>query len=297
MSETIGQFQTHQQVPLSAISEKYAQLRLIDKKAEDLMRKSIHKYGQISPAVAGQSSDGKYEIIDGFKRFRACRQLGHSKIKITVFKAGQRALKAAIISLNWKAKSIMDLEEAMVIRSLCSEDSLNQSEVAILLGRHKSWVSRRVTLAERLNDEIINDIRLGLINGTVARELAKLPRCNQIAALESVLEYSMTSRETSCLVSILLEEPEWKHESILRSPEEILQNRSPPRPRRKKDKKENILDKMTIADRYLKSLAELMDEKFIINLKEKDRDLILSIFHRIEQSTIQIKTKLHQHEF
>jgi len=298
MTENIEQFQTYHQVLLSDIHESYARLRLIDPKAEAQIQKSLHKYGQISPVVVGQACEGRYEMIDGFKRLRACQQLGHQHIKITVFKVGQHALKAAMISLNWKPKSIIDLEEAMVIQSLCREDCLSQTEVAVLLGRHKSWVCRRLSLAERLSEEILDNIRLGLINISIARELAKLPRGNQADAFKTIIKYSLTSRETASLVSRLLQEPGWNHESILRYPEHILENRDPDRPKGKKDQEETkIIDKMMSLDRHFLSLEKLLDVKFSPDLTEKDRDLILSVFNRIEQTLIRIKTKLHQYDF
>ena len=43
-------------------------------------------------------------------------------------------------------------EEALVVHSLSHEDGLSQGEIAVLLGRHKSWVCRRLSLVERLSD-------------------------------------------------------------------------------------------------------------------------------------------------
>ncbi len=63
-----------------------------------------------------------------------------------------------------------------MVRGLCREMKLTQVQVAELLGRHKSWVCRRLALAERLAEPVQDDMRLGLVNATVARELARLPR-------------------------------------------------------------------------------------------------------------------------
>ena len=45
------------------------------------------------------------------------------------------------------------MEEALVVHSLFHEDTLSQIEIATLLGRHKSWVCRRIALIDRLCDE------------------------------------------------------------------------------------------------------------------------------------------------
>ena len=43
-------------------------------RADAAMMKSIKKYGQLSPVVCVRVEDS-YELIDGFKRLRACRKL------------------------------------------------------------------------------------------------------------------------------------------------------------------------------------------------------------------------------
>jgi len=67
----------------------------------------------------------------------------------------------------------------MILQSLHRDDGLSQIEIATLLGRDKSWVSRRISLIERLADEVRRHLELGLISASVGRELARLPRGNQ----------------------------------------------------------------------------------------------------------------------
>lgn len=43
-----------------------------------------------------------------------------------------------------RARTIADLESALVIRSLCREDNLIHVEIAALLNRHRSFVCRRL---------------------------------------------------------------------------------------------------------------------------------------------------------
>ena len=44
--------------------------------------------------------------------------------------------------------------------------------VAELLDRHPSWVSRRLGLLERLVEQVQDDVRVGLVSTTAAREIA-----------------------------------------------------------------------------------------------------------------------------
>lgn len=196
------------------------------------MRESIDRYGQISPVTVGRALDDtkRYELIDGFKRYRACRDLGRTTMSIQELKGGTHALKAAMVNLNRSQGTLHAFEEALVAQSLYRDDCLDQQQIAVLLGRHKSWVCRRIALCERLCEEAIGHIRLGLIGFATARELWRLPRGNQSAALACVARHRLDSRETAFLVSRLLQSPSWEHESILRLPIDILDRRRPPRP-------------------------------------------------------------------
>ena len=72
-----------------------------------------------------------------------------------------------MIRLNMKARSISDLEKALVIRSLHFDDGLTQAEIAKILDRHPSWVCRKLSLVERLSGEVTANLKLGLINMTM----------------------------------------------------------------------------------------------------------------------------------
>ncbi len=210
-------------IALEDIGDKYGELRIITPQADVSICKSMEKFGQLSPIVVYLEKEKGYELIDGFKRLRAARRLnGVKSLKAISLDAGNHAGKAAILQLNWACKSISDMEEAMVVHSLFREDLLTQVEIAVLLDRHKSWVCRRVALVERLCDEVKSHLKLGLISVSIGREVAKLPRGNQEAALLSIQKHRLTRRQTEKLISFLLSRPKHEHENILRCPDELL---------------------------------------------------------------------------
>jgi ParB/RepB/Spo0J family partition protein len=219
-------------IPVNAMGESYGRFRLIHPSSEASMLESMRQFGQLLPVVVVEGGEPRrYELIDGFKRLRACRKLGSKSLQATVLTLGERPVKAAILQLNWKARSIREMEEAMIVQSLHREDTLSQVEIALLLGRHKSWVCRRISLVEKLADEVLSHLKLALITPGHGRELTRLPRGNQEKALETIIKHRLCCRETGKLVALLLERPKWEHESILHLPLEILDHRSPPRSR------------------------------------------------------------------
>jgi ParB/RepB/Spo0J family partition protein len=215
-----------EELAISEIGERYGAFRIVTPRADTAMVKSIGNYGQISPVVCVKG-EGVYELIDGFKRLRACRRLNKEKVRAKVIEVSGRVCKAAIIQLNQLGRSINEMEEALVLQSLHREDGLTQIEIAALLGRDKSWVSRRIALIERLSEEVQEDIRLGLISVITGRELAKLPRGNQREAADAILKRRYSTREAAKLVGHLLCRPRWEYSAILAGPWEIVEPRQP----------------------------------------------------------------------
>jgi ParB-like chromosome segregation protein Spo0J len=209
-------------IPITGIGEKFAPLRIVDPAAERAMLCSMQKYGQISPVVVCPIAPGKQELLDGFKRLRAARQLGLCELSARFLDVGLRAAKACMLQLNRVGRAISAMEEALVVHSLKHEDGLSQVEIGILLGRHKSWVCRRILLIERLSDEAQASIRLGLLPASFGAEIAQLQRCNQLLLLESIRKHGLTWRETRGVVAALQNRPKWEHDSILRDPRGLV---------------------------------------------------------------------------
>jgi ParB/RepB/Spo0J family partition protein len=214
------------EIEVSGIGERYGCFRIVAPLADAAMVKSMQRYGQMSPVICVKTGNG-HELIDGFKRLRACRKLNKKALKAKEVDFSERACKAAIIQFNRSGRSITEMEEALVLRSLYREDKLTQIEISVLVGRHKSWVSRRISLVERLAEEVQDDIRLGLLSASIGRELAKLPRGNQLKTMAAIRRHRMNKRETEKLISYLLLRPQREYETILRQPWEVIDRREP----------------------------------------------------------------------
>ena len=211
-------------IPLTKIYERFGHLRIINPQADRAMLRSMEKYGQMTPVVLGRIEQGHDELIDGFKRLRAGRALLLPSLNARILNVGIRAGKVAVMQLNWIGRSISSMEEALVVHSLYEEDGLSQVEIATLLGRHKSWVCRRVSLIQRLSREVQENIKIGLLPVSMGVELAKLQRSNeQEALLETIHKHHLTWRETKKMVSALQTNPYNDPSCILRNPWEILE--------------------------------------------------------------------------
>jgi hypothetical protein len=207
-------------------------------------------------------------------------------VKARVVELSVHALKAAMIALNRRKGAISDLEEGMVVHSLCREDGLSQVEVALLLGRHKSWVCRRLSLIERLCDEALEHIRLGLIPTSVGRELCRLPRGNQQGALHTILKYRFCSRESARLVSLLLQRPRWGWPNLLNFPIEILSERVPEGSKRRAtltSMADRLTDKLLDVKKRFLSIVEQYAEEALLDFETEDWILVCSTLQAIDE--------------
>jgi ParB/RepB/Spo0J family partition protein len=215
---------------ISAIGTRYAELRIVRPRADAAMERSMRQFGQLVPVVCVREGSGA-QMIDGFKRLGASKRLGLPTVLARIGEeTSPRACKAALIQLNQTSKSISSLEEAIVIDSLYRKDGLKQPEIATLFGKDKSWVSRRLSLINKLSEEVRKNMMLGLVSSVAGMELARLQRCNQDETLACVLKHRLAVRDTAKLVSYLLSHPKWENESILRSPWTMLDREPKQRP-------------------------------------------------------------------
>jgi ParB-like chromosome segregation protein Spo0J len=189
--------------PVTALGQRYRRYRLVDEAAEAAMVQSLRRHGQATPVVVCWREETA-EVIDGFKRLAAAGQVpGLTTLQCRWLAADERQVKAAMYTLNQVGKHLAELEEAWLVQALVREDGLTQTEVAELLGRHKSWVCRRLALLEKLGDEARQDLRLGLVSATLARQLTQLPVGNQVALLQAVRQHGLRTDEVRGVVDLL----------------------------------------------------------------------------------------------
>jgi len=209
-------------VSLNELGQGYRRYRLADPEAEDAMAGSLRRWGQLSPVVACVR-DEKLELLDGFKRFGAARQIGAlTSLSVRVLEVDERTAKAAILGLNRGQRATRELEEAWIVQALVRDDGMTQVEAAHLLSRHKSWVCRRLALLEKLSVAVKEDLRLGLVGPSLARQLTRLPTGNQEALLALTRRETLTAQEVSGVIDLLQGASQEQAAFVLAKPREAL---------------------------------------------------------------------------
>ena len=85
---------------LDEVGESYGRYRLHVPELERGMMRSLESYGQLSPIVVVMH-EGRWELIDGFKRLGAARKLqSMDGLLARRIEADEQSAKAAIYGLN-----------------------------------------------------------------------------------------------------------------------------------------------------------------------------------------------------
>ena len=207
---------------LAQLGDRYRRYRFTDADAETAMAGSLRRYGQLSPLVVCLREESTRSSTVSSVWPRRGRS-GLKTLTARLLEADERVAKAAIYGLNDTGRRPHEWEEAWIVHALVREDGMTQIEVADLLGRHKSWVCRRLALVEKLAGEAREDLRLGLLSGTAARSLVRLPAGNQGELLATLHRDELTAHELDGVVDLLLAAPgQSQQQYILAQPRQAL---------------------------------------------------------------------------
>ena len=211
-----------QEVPLSEFDLSLASVRIVNPARILQVEKSMRVHGQLQPVIARLHED-KYQIIDGFKRFYCSENLLIETLQCRVLDIDLPGAKVLLLSYNRAQRSMEAWEEALVLQDLQQIHSLDQRSLAELIGYSRSWVSRRLSLIEKIDKKVSSQIMMGALTSSQARALIQLPRGNQSAVAGAIINFNLTSRQSDTLVEVFLKaKDEDQQQYILTHPEHVL---------------------------------------------------------------------------
>jgi ParB/RepB/Spo0J family partition protein len=187
-------------IEMRQIGTSYQRVRCLLPRQVEQMKASLTAHGQLTALVMVKRPSG-LELIDGFKRHRAAEQMEWTRLRATAMEVDEPGQWAAMLALNRATPSLSLLEEALVLREMVTM-GMTQTEIGQILSRHKSWVSRRIGLIERLHPELVEQIREGILPPGAARRLLSLPAGNQLELATVVMHHGLGSQETELFVRL-----------------------------------------------------------------------------------------------
>ena len=151
-------------IPVSKVEPNPFQPRAsFDADALEELSDSIRTLGLIQPITVRRVGSGRYQIISGERRFRACKLAGMDMVPAYVRNADDQGMLEMAIVENIQREDLDPIETALAFQRLIDECALTQEQMAQRVGKKRASVTNFLRLL-RLPAKIQHDLKVGLIN-------------------------------------------------------------------------------------------------------------------------------------
>jgi ParB family chromosome partitioning protein len=164
----------------------------------DLAR-SIRKHGIVQPIVVRKTSEDRYEIIAGERRWRAAQQAGLTNVPVLIRNVDNKtALEIAIVE-NVQRSDLNPLEEALGYEQLMSHYGYTQNDLGEVIGKSRSHVANSLRLL-KLPDEV----RQMLVDGSLSAGHARaiVSTSNPLELAKRIVSEGLSVREAERLAQL-----------------------------------------------------------------------------------------------
>lgn len=151
-------------IPVDMIEPNPYQPRMnFDQEALEELADSIRTLGLIQPITVRRTSENRYQIISGERRFRACRQAGMDMIPAYIRDTNDQGMLEMAIVENIQRENLDPIEVAMSYQRLIEECNLTQEQMAVRVGKKRASVTNYLRLL-KLPAKIQHDLKVGLLS-------------------------------------------------------------------------------------------------------------------------------------
>ena len=171
---------------------------------EDMLQlvESVKARGVITPATVRQKEDGRYELISGHRRKRACELAGFEALRCEVVDLDRDAATVLMVESNYQRSQILPSEKAFAYKMRLeamkrqagrpSKDNLvpvglnfSRVELSEQSGESQTQIQRYIRLTN-LVSELLDLVDEGKIKMRPAVELSYLDEDNQRAVVDEI---------------------------------------------------------------------------------------------------------------
>ena len=151
-------------IPTDMIEPNPFQPRMnFDQEALEELGESIRTLGLIQPITVRRKPDGRYQIISGERRFRACRATGMEMIPAYIRDTDDQGMLEMAIVENIQRENLDPIEVAMSYQRLIEECNLTQEQMAVRVGKKRASVTNYLRLL-KLPAKIQHDLKVSLLS-------------------------------------------------------------------------------------------------------------------------------------
>lgn len=152
-------------------NEKQPRTHFENEKIQELAV-SIQQNGLLQPIVV-RPYNGKYQIVVGERRYRACKLAGIEEVPCMVQEYDEDQTATAAIVENIQRENLSPIEEALAYQQLLDTQNLTQEQLAQKVGKKQSTIANKLRLLQ-LPMTVQEAVRRRDITERHARALLKL---------------------------------------------------------------------------------------------------------------------------
>ncbi len=164
------------------------------------LAESIKKQGLLQPLVVREISAGRYEIIAGERRWRACRLAYMTEVPVVLRQVDDETAMAMALVENLQREDLNAMDQARAMHRLTTEFALTHQQIADLLCKSRAAVSNYLRLLN-LNSDVRRMLENGDLDMGHARCLLMLEENQQYQVAQLVVAKNLSVRDTEALVS------------------------------------------------------------------------------------------------
>ncbi len=159
---------------------------------------SISNNGLLQPIIVSPAaSDGKYKIVAGERRWRACKIAKMQDIPVIIKDLDAREIIEIALIENIQREGLSVMEESEGFERLIREFGYTQEQLAEKLSKSRSHIANLLRL-NQLPNSIKDKINEGLLTMGHARCLVNHPQAELVATY--IIEHELNVRQTEELV-------------------------------------------------------------------------------------------------
>ncbi len=185
------------EIPVKNIMVNKKQPRVVfnEEKLNELAL-SIKEHGVVQPIIVRPIEDGKYELVAGERRWRACKIIGADKIPAVVKKLTEKETSEISLIENIQREDLNPIEEGSAYKTLMEEYGLTQEELSKRVGKSRPFIANTVRLLS-LPEQVKNMVAKGSISAGHARALLTLTKVkDQEEIANRIAQRSLSVRQT-----------------------------------------------------------------------------------------------------
>ena len=178
---------------------KFQPRKHFDKDSLEELTNSIKNQGVIQPIVVrpDKSSEGKYEIVAGERRWLASQNAGLHEVPVVILNIDDvKSLEFAIVE-NVQRQDLNPIEEARGYLRLINDFNYNQEKLSQFIGKSRSYIANSLRLLS-LPEEVLLMVVQGNLSAGHARSWIGL--VNSVDIAKKIIQKKLSVRQSEILV-------------------------------------------------------------------------------------------------